>query len=218
MAVSVVGASSGWSSSDSIVLSKPSATQGGDLLVACFSSPSHPLLPAGWTDIVENTVAFSSRFVRAFYKVAEPVEPPTYSFSGSDDIAGGLIVFRGVDPDDPVDVTGQVSSGNVWVESIEVPSVTTTKARAMLVTAAGEEAGTSGDLGHPSGMTEAWDEDGSSDGDRAGNALAYGLTGAPGATGPLVWTNAAGTAMAAIVFALRPRPSSWHLGRMGRIG
>jgi hypothetical protein len=210
-AVAFVAAASAGSSGTTLTISKPAGTAACDVMVAAIAfRPETATLtpPSGWTlvrrmdnsNIRQNSLA-------VYYKVADSAEPASYTWtlSTSTGIAGGIQTFRGVDTADPIDVEngGNTASGL----SHATPSVTTTVAYAMLVTAHGFSSAAT--WTPPAGMTEAFDVASQGVPNGAGESMegSYVLQAAAGATGTKTAT-ASGDADVgnAHILALKPAP------------
>jgi hypothetical protein len=142
-----------------------------------------------------------------YSKVATIGEPVSHAwtFSASTGSTVGIATFRGVDPASPIDVhAGQTTASAV---THAAPSVTTTIARTMLVTAHGFSS--SATWTPPAGMTEAFDVASLGPPDATGIAIEgnYELRAVAGATGARTATasNDADTGNG-IAVALRPTP------------
>ena len=137
----------------------PAGTVANDVMIAAVGvRPSSATVtpPAGWTlvrRVDNNTLQTNS--VAVYRKVAGASEPASYAWTvtGASDAVGGIQVFSNVDTANPINVESGQATGDSL--SHATPSVTTTVANAMLVTA--HSFPTSTTWTPPSGMTEAFD-------------------------------------------------------------
>ena len=188
--IALRAASSGSSGSGvaTLTIATPAGTQPGDVLVAavCVRPSSAAITPpaGAWTLVrrVDNASGNPSSLA-VYTRVAALGEPAnhTWTLSTSTGSAGGIAAFTGVDPATPVDVENGAPTASGLTHA--TPSVTTTQARTMLVTA---HAFTSSETWTPpAGMSEAVDVASMAVSNAAGISLelAYGLQAAPGTTG-----------------------------------
>ncbi|MEM6570220.1 MAG: Ig-like domain-containing protein [Planctomycetota bacterium] len=137
----------------------PAGTAAGNTLVAAIAiRPSSAVItpPAGWTLIrrTDSTTAVLSSLL-TYRRVAEAGEPATHrwSFTASSGSAGAIVAFRAVESTAPVDADGGQETASALAHA--APSVTTTSARAMLLTA--HSYASAGTWTPPAGMTEVAD-------------------------------------------------------------
>jgi len=127
-----------------LTLNVPAGTVQNDVMIAVVAvrpSASAITEPAGWTLIrlqPDNTNITQN--LATYRRVASNSEPANYTwtFSGAPTGAvGGIMTFYGVDTTTPINVSGgQVAgSGDISAFVVTAPSVTTTVANTMLVTA-----------------------------------------------------------------------------------
>lgn len=114
----------------SLVISKPSGTIAGDVLVASVfvNDQNDGLTSSGWTTEI-NTNA-GNRRLHTMYLVAGSSEPSTYTFSTTGgtnrNLAGGITTYRGVDNSDPTDSSGGGTNGNTASpQALNTPTTTT---------------------------------------------------------------------------------------------
>jgi outer membrane protein assembly factor BamB len=196
-------------SPSSIAITRPAGTQKGDVLVAVIAVRPNTITitaPSGFTLVRrEDQTTGNTNAVAVYQKIATASEPASYTFgaTGNTGIAGGVLAFSGVDNTTPVDVSNSSAIGNGT--SFAAPSVTTTIANTMIVTA--HEFSSSERFTPPGGMTEAIDVASLAPSNSGGVAVEanYRAQAAIGATGTLTAT-AAGNADtgATVTLALRP--------------
>jgi RHS repeat-associated protein len=143
-----------------LTISRPSGTVANDVMIAAIGvrpSSATIVAPTGWTLIRRiNNAGGVTTALAVYRKSAGSSEPASYSWdlTGVATItAGGIQAFGNVDPTNPIDVeNGQTTASSL---SHATPSITTTVANAMIVTAhtfASDSTWTP-----PSGMAEAYD-------------------------------------------------------------
>jgi hypothetical protein len=96
----------------------------------------------------------------AYYRVAGPSEPITYTWglSSVTNSSGGIARYDGVDTAAPLDGTVSTASSSAAVTSLSVPEVTTSTQGAMLIGGIAINASpTSVTIASPAGMNERWD-------------------------------------------------------------
>ncbi|HEX9730119.1 MAG TPA: hypothetical protein VGA37_16605, partial [Gemmatimonadales bacterium] len=195
-----------------LTINKPTGTVQDDVMIASVAvRPSSSTItpPTGWTLIRTDTWDSGiTEILSTYRKVAGASEPASYSWglTASTGAVGGILSFSGVDTTTPIDVSNgqQVNTG----DDVAAPSVTTTVANTMLVTAhAVTSSGTSGSAWTPpTGMTEAVDVSSSSGTGGESIELNYVLQASAGATGTKTATMSAhdDAGGAAQIIALRP--------------
>jgi len=158
--ISFRSASSNAAASGSLAINKPTGTVQGDVMFASIAiRPETGTItaPSGWTLVrrVNNTNS-NENTLATYYKVAGTGEPASYtwSFSTSSGAAGGITTFTGVDTSDPIDVENGQNTANGTTHAS--PSITTTIANTMLVTAHAFSSSTT--WSSPAGMTEAYED------------------------------------------------------------
>jgi PKD repeat protein len=138
-------------------IGRPAGTAANDVMIASISvrPPSATIgAPAGWTLVrrIDNGTQISLAVFRRLAGSSEPASH-TWDVTGATWAVGGIQSFTNVDAVNPIDVeAGQVTPTSL---SHATPSVTTTVANAMVVTA--HTFATSTTWTPPSGMTEAFD-------------------------------------------------------------
>ena len=143
-----------------LTLAKPAGVVANDVMIAAigFRPASASLtVPDGWTLVrrTDNAVSGASNSLAVYRKVAGSSEPDSYvwNLSGDTYTVGGIQAFSGVDTSNPIDV--EDGHTTPYGLSHATPSVTTTVANAMIVTAHTFETATT--WTPPSGMTEGFD-------------------------------------------------------------
>ncbi len=141
-----------------LVLTKPTGTAQGDLLVAGITVDGGSAIsvtsPAGWT-LLRRTDASTNLSLLSYWKLAGASEASSYTFTVTSTRAtGGIVRFSGVDQSNPV----EASSG-----SSSVTASTSATAPAITVTAGSAQVGffaADGRTGFTvaSGMTERFDQ------------------------------------------------------------
>lgn len=189
---------------------------------------------AGWTLIGGGASASSTDIVQSFYRVVTSTEPASYTFSfigtdtcttnctaynflkkivptahASHDVSAkaalGIVAFSGVDNTAPVEVSAIARNDSSASTSVTAPTVTTTSANAMLVSAFGIF--TSATFTPPADMTEGYDVT-SSGGGAAGTKVAissgYVVQATAGASGSRTATASAADFSGGHMIALTP--------------
>lgn len=187
----------------SIVITKPASLAAGDIMVAFIHTEDDATsvtTPAGWTAI---TTAGSSGVakIHPFWRTADASDVSasdfTFSLSGSDLVAGGIVRASGHDVGAPIVAQGGGSAGNGTSPSYTV-SLTTTTDNLLLFAIAGRGNAftTSGQSFGSDSVNEAWDLNSASSA-KAGFSLAYG----PKATGAAISSASATLSLAATTVA-----------------
>jgi hypothetical protein len=202
-----------------ITLDVPLGTQPGDLILfaaACTNTFTTAL--SGWTMHDEVTTpppsngsqaiaAANGREMVVWYRFVGSPVPAQYVVNSNGDTCGGIAVYRGVDPTDPIDAYSVHSDGLTIADALVIPSVTTTVGGGRLVVvASGMHHRT---WSTPPGMTERWElhTPGSDTGPTTGH---IGHTffdqplGAAGPTGSRTTTPSGTTSRMGALIALRP--------------
>lgn len=213
-------AASAASNTGSLSVSRPSGTAANDVMIAAVGvRPSTATIaaPAGWT-LVRRTDNNNggTNSLAVFHRLASAGEPSSYvwNVSGATEAVGGIQSFTGVDPANPIDV----ESGQATAISLAhaTPSVTTTVANAMVVTA--HTFATSTTWTPPSGMTEAFDVQYQPVATNLGQSIEgnYAVQAAAAATGAKSATAAGGAGAeawgATHILALRPAAPALNIG------
>ncbi len=136
-------------SGGSIVVSKPSGTTEGDLMIM-FGSVSGPNRTwtgdTGWTEVIDQNERPS---LRVAYKLASSSEPSTYTFSLNQTTSSGasasILTYRNAS----YDTIGSITTGT---NPLVLPSVTAASNFSFLI-AFGARGSASITLGTPTGMT-----------------------------------------------------------------
>jgi len=192
----------------SLTIPAPAGVQANDVLLAGISARGNPnfVAPSGWTLVRLDISGFVMRQA-VYYKVATASEPTSYTWtwSGAQAAAGGILAYTGADTVSPIDVQNGAVSSTSSGKTIVAPSVTTTGAGDMLVGFFGVANNTS--VAPPTNMTERFDV--------VSNAGTYPvvceasdqLLGAAGPTGDRTATSGTTGWSIGQLVALRPRAS-----------
>ena len=134
----------------------------------------------------------------------------TITFSKTFAKAATLVVYRGVNPANPIDVSsnGTTATGS----SVTTPSITTTKANDELVIADGAESASAGAWTAPSGMTTRVSQAG---GPTTTGSIADQTLGAAGSTGSRTATFSITASLAAALVALQPSSTTYTYDALG---
>lgn len=143
-----------------LTINRPANVVAGDVMIAAIGMRPHTAtltVPSGWTLIrrTDNTASGASNSLAVYRKVATASEPVSYVWNPTGDThaVGGIQAFYNVDTANPIDVeSGQTTPFGL---SHPAPSITTTVANAMIVTAHTFESATT--WTPPAGMTEGYD-------------------------------------------------------------
>lgn len=156
--------------SNTVVPSRPTGVQEGDLLLAVQASDvdgslSSMTAPSGWTQISSESRGSDVGFVKVWQKIATSSEPSTYSFpdSTSSNCSIVIVALTGYDPSQPLAVTPTWAKGSNSTTH-PAPSVTGTDGGLLLTAHIAGTDGTTRSYSAPSGMTLAQDSTLSSDG------------------------------------------------------
>ena len=149
-------------------ITKPTGTVEGDLLLlTVYADRARAVtIPSGFTavtgDISSGTVGGGQAItLNISYKVAGASEPASYDFSfdANEQAAAGMRRVSGADTADPIDAFASDTSDSL-VTTLDCPSVTTTRADALVVRDLGEGTGNDGvPFTMPGGATVDWDID-----------------------------------------------------------
>jgi len=195
-----------------LAIATPAGTVANDVLIAAigFNNSSAAITPpAGWTLVRRvNNASTTSNSLAVYRRTAAAGEPAshTWAIAGGAFVVGGIQGFAGADTANPIDVENGQSTPSSTTHA--TPSLTTTVANAMVVTA--HTYASSNTWTPPSGMNESYDRPSG-----ANSATGQSIVGsrvlqaAPGATGVKSAT-AAGNADAGNthILALRPAPAN----------
>ncbi|HZR03370.1 MAG TPA: Ig-like domain-containing protein [Burkholderiales bacterium] len=170
----------------SLSLATPTGTVAGDVMIAAigFNNSSAAITaPTGWTSVRRtNNSNTTSNTLAVYRRTAASGEPASQVFAvaGGNFLVGGIQSFSGVDTTNPIDVeNGQTTPSGT---AHDTPSVVTSTANAMLVTA--HTYASSNTWTPQSGLTEAYDRP-SGNNNNTGQAITgtWALQATPGATG-----------------------------------
>lgn len=172
-------------SSTSIVISKPTGTVSGDVLLAIIDGNNTPVItpPSGWTlvDSVNTTV---TAVISIYSKVASGSEPSTYTWTldSAQRNSGAISSFSGVNNSTSIDQEANLPDGDLDF-FFTSPNVINTNANEMVVSLISFDDSLSRTWTQPSGMTLAIDTASPS-----GSAIAYNIQTNSGTTPSMVWT------------------------------
>ena len=115
-----------------VIVERPTGVQEGDLLLAGYgrdNADSFPVgVPAGWTRLYDRAQGSAGRVYGTIaWKIADAIEPPTYTFGENLEGTVGVILLRisGHDPSSPVNAHGVIENGGVHT-NWNVPNIVTT--------------------------------------------------------------------------------------------
>jgi PKD repeat protein len=192
-----------------VTLTKPAGVAAGDVLVSSVTADLNPTMtsiPSGWTPMVNalsvNSSSTGGARVFAYYHVVTSSDPASYTWklSSAAKWGGGITAYRGVDTTTPLDtsvVTGKQTS--YTGTSLSLPSVTTTRAGAMLIGGVGLDSGTPSLVSQPSGWSERFEAGGGQIAEQADR-----VQDTAGASGTATWTVSSARAFSGWRTALRP--------------
>jgi RHS repeat-associated protein len=143
-----------------LTINRPGNVVAGDVMIAAIGMRPHTAtltVPSGWTLIrrTDNTASGASNSLAVYRKMATASEPVSYIWNpvGDTHAVGGIQAFYNVDTANPIDAeSGQTTPFGL---SHSAPSINTTVANAMIVTAHTFESATT--WTPPTGMTEGYD-------------------------------------------------------------
>jgi RHS repeat-associated protein len=122
-----------------LTISTPTGTAGNDVMIAAigFNNAGAAVTPpSGWTLVRRtNNASATSNALAVYRKTAVAGEPASqvFAIAGGTFLVGGIQAFSGVDTTNPIDIeNGQTT---VSATAHDTPSITTSTADAMLVTA-----------------------------------------------------------------------------------
>lgn len=200
----------------SLSLSLPAGVAANDQIILAVTLPGNQSIkstPTGYTAVGTFTSGTGASNVKlAVYRrtaVAGDTSV-TVTFSRTFAKAATLVVYRGVNPTSPIDVSS--SGTTVSGTSVVAPSVTTTKANDQLVMAVGAESSTAGTWSAPATMTTRVSQAG---GPTTAGAIADQALGAAGATGSRTATFSVTGSLAGALLALQPVQSSYTYDALG---
>jgi len=179
-----------------------------DLLIAHIAIRGNRTIstPAGWTLIDQVYVSQNDRITQGiYYKVGAASDSGasvSWTFNGSDDNAGIIRAYRGIDTTSPI---GNFSRATANSATLTAPSINTTTADEWILAFYGSADGRSDPFSTPLGMTERYDFD---NGASNNNGLALAgddeLITTAGATGTRATNSSRGDRYNAQLVALKP--------------
>lgn len=216
--ISRVGSSSAGDSGtgSSLTLSLPSGTQANDQILLAVTLPGNQSIkstPSGYTKVGSYSSGTTSTGVQlVLYRRTAQAGDTTASitFSKTFAKAATAIVYRGVNPQSPIDVSSSNTTGSGT--SVTAPSITTTSANDEIVLADGALSTASGSWTAPSGMTTRVTQAG---GTGIAASIADQAGGAAGPTGSQTASLSTTGALAAVLIALKPAANSYSYDSLG---
>lgn len=195
------------SASANVVITKPTGTAEGDLLLAIIGGRTATAAadPGDWTDVGSQLQGDSgASFSAVFYKIAGASEGTDYTFvvtdAGDNRNTGAILRISGHDPTTPINVQTADTSQTT---DPSCPTATTTVADCLIVLSAAHVQGSDDDLTIPGSTTERFDvNSGSSIG--SSNEGASTSKASAGATGAFQWTGTLGTEAVTRTIAVAP--------------
>jgi hypothetical protein len=199
---------------EAFVCDRPSGVQTGDFLMAFIQKQANGNVtssPNGWTQLVDErtaTITNAGCHLLVYYKVATASEDATYTWAVGTGVSGAMaiVAYRGVD----LNATTWSSVNNdTAATDIPAPTVTTVNDDAVLVTVHAVNPNTGSGTANfttPSGMTERYDSNLTSDGTtlRAGLGVFDNVIETAGATGTVTSTCGDNGRYVAFSIALEP--------------
>jgi RHS repeat-associated protein len=199
-----------------LTLTLPNGTAANDQILLAVTLPGSQSIkstPSGYTAVGTYSSGTGAANVKlALYRrtAAAGDSSVTITFSKTFAKSASLVVYRGVNPTNPIDANsnGTTVSGT----SVAVPSITTTKANDQLVLAAGAESASAGSWTAPTGMTTRVNQAG---GPTTTGAIADQVLASAGATGSRTATFSITGSLAAALIALQPAQSTYAYDALG---
>jgi RHS repeat-associated protein len=197
-------------------LTLPAGTTANDQIILAVTLPGSQSIkstPSGYTAVGTFSSGTGASNVKlAVYRRTAVAGDTSVSitFSKTFAKAASLIVYRGVNPTTPIDVSssGTTATGT----SVTATSVTTTKANDQLVLAESAESSTAGTFTAPSGMTTRVPQPG---GPTTTGAIADQTLAVTGATGSRTATFSVSGSLAAALIALQPAQTTYTYDTLG---
>ncbi len=190
-----------------VTLARPTGAVAGDVLVASITADANPsaTAPAGWTTMVNGLSAGSGARVFAYYRVVAAGDAASYTWTLSSAVkwGAGITAYRGVDTTTPLASTVATATDSSYNGvKLDLPSITTTAAKAMLIGGIGLDSGTAGLISPPTNWTQDWSVGGQA------AAAAHTIQTTAGATGIATFTLSSARAIAGWRTALKPAAAS----------
>lgn len=199
-----------------LALTLPSGVAANDQILLAVTLPGNQSVkstPSGYTLIgsySSGTTASSAELV-LYRRTAQTGDTSvTVTFSKTFAKAAAVVVYRGVNPVTPIDVTSSGTAASS--QSVTTPPVTTTKDNDELVIAESAESSTAGTWTAPSQMTARVSQAG---GPSIAGALADQSLGAAGSTGSRTATFSVTGSLAAALVSLQPAQNSYGYDSLG---
>ncbi len=203
-------------SGSTLTLTLPTGLQANDQILLAVDLPGNQSIkttPSGYTKVgsySSGTGASNTQLVLYRRTAVAGDASVTVTFSKTFAKAATIVVYRGVNPVTPIDVSsnGTTVSG----QSVTAPSVTTTKAGDELLLALGAQSSATGSWTAPSQMTTRVAQAG---GPTVNEALADQALTSPGATGSETATFSTSGSLAAALVALEPAQTTYSYDSLG---
>jgi PKD repeat protein len=190
-----------------VTIARPAGAAAGTLLAAQITAdlaPGMSTVPAGWTQVLAGplTIGGNARVFVYSHVVSDPAAEPaayTWQLSLAEKFNAGMTVFSGVDGAHPFDTAASTAMGSSYTATtLTVPGVTTVTDGAVVIGGLGLDSKSIA-VTQPAGWGELWESTGGQVAELASRG-----PGAAGATGPVTWSIASGTASTGWIRALRP--------------
>ncbi len=199
-----------------LTLTLPTGVQANDQILLAVNLPGNQSIkttPSGYTKIgtySSGTGASNTQLV-LYRRTAQAGDSNvTVTFSKTFAKAATLVVYRGVNPITPIDVSS--SGTTVSGQSVTAPSVTTTKSGDELVLALSAQSSTAGTWTAPSQMTTRVSQAG---GPTVAGALADQALTSAGSTGSQTATFSTTASLTAALLALEPAQTTYNYDSLG---
>jgi RHS repeat-associated protein len=200
----------------SLTITLPAGVKANDQIVLAVTLPGSQSIkstPSGYTAIGSYSSGTGASNVKLslYRRTAQAGDTSVIvTFSKTFAKAASVIVYRGVNPSTPVDVT---SSGTTTTgQSVTAPSMTTTNSNDELLFAEAAESSAAGSWSAPSQMTSEVTQAG---GATTTGGLADQAAGAAGTTGSRTATFSVSGSLAAALVALEPAKSTFTYNNLG---
>ena len=180
----------------------PAGVVAGDVMLAAITTRGTPVItaPSGWTQTATQANGTTSRLT-VFRRVATAAEPASYTFTwtGAEKAAAGIVAYTGVDQANPIDVTATATGASSTTHV--APSVTTTGPNRLVVALYGVGVATTATPTAP--LVERIDVTNLLPSNAVTTVVGERAVAAAGATGTSTITTATAGTDAAITIALR---------------
>jgi len=194
----------GQANASSVAITKPTGTVEGNLILLCVTTQwgsTMATTPAGFTLIARyDSTSSNCPSVEWYYKIAGDSEPDDYTFT----FTAGTIVHRAFsvritnfDPINPIGPHSGITTNTTSVNTIDIPSITTTVEKCLLIGTRSHSSTTSTSISIPDGWTSRSSVSGVNS-----VQVATGETGVAGATGDKTFTWTTARRVTAMMFAV----------------